>query len=136
MGFEGGDDEPIGTVLDVGNEDLAVPQTRGFAAGNGTGRVGADLLDDGLARGTRDGQDRGGRVLAHALLCEGADTTEARLVAGVQEIRTGRRWLNEGAVAIDVTDPVLSRVLVSGDHASLRKRAAEAAQQLGRQRRR
>ena len=61
---------------------------------------------------------------------------EARLVAGVQEIRTGRRWLNEGAVAIDVTDPVLSRVLVSGDHASLRKRAAEAAQQLGRQRRR
>ena len=61
---------------------------------------------------------------------------EARLVAGVQEIRTGRRWLNEGAVAIDVSDPVLSRVLVSGDHASLRKRAAEAAQQLSRQRRR
>ena len=68
-------------VLDVRDEDLAVGQARGLGTGNGTGRVGADLLDDGRARGTRDGQDRGGRVLAQALRREGADTTKARLVA-------------------------------------------------------
>ena len=79
--FEGCDDRPIGTVLDVRDEDLTVGQARGLGTGNGTGRVGADLLDDGLTRGARDGQDRGGRVLAQALRREGADTTEARLVA-------------------------------------------------------
>ena len=77
--FEGCDDRPIGTVLDVCDEDLAVGQARGFAAGNGTGRVGADLLDDGLTRGTRDGQDRRGRVLAQALGRESADASEACL---------------------------------------------------------
>ena len=56
----------------------------------------------------------------------------ARLIASAQEIPAARKWLNEGAVAADVTEPVLSRVFVSGDHASLRKRAAAAVQQLSR----
>ena len=79
--FEGCDDRPVGTVLDVCDEDLTVGQARGLGTGNSTGRVGADLLDDGLTHGARDGQDRGGRVLAQALRRKGADTTEARLVA-------------------------------------------------------
>ncbi len=59
---------------------------------------------------------------------------EARLIASAQESRTARRWLNEGAVATDVTDPVLSRIFVSGDHASLRRRAAEVVERLSRHR--
>ncbi|WP_147385341.1 hypothetical protein [Propionibacterium ruminifibrarum] len=55
-----------------------------------------------------------------------------RLIASAQDVPTGRTWLNQGAVAIDVTDPVLSRVFVSGDHASLRKRAADAVRQVSR----
>ena len=54
VGFEGGDGQPIGAVFDVGDEDLAVCQARGLSAGDGSLRVGADLLDDGIARGTRD----------------------------------------------------------------------------------
>lgn len=57
-----------------------------------------------------------------------------RLIASAQEARAARTWLNEGAVATDVTDAVLSRVLLSGDHSSLRRRAAEAARQLSRRR--
>ena len=88
MGFEGGDDEPIGAVFDVGNEDLAVPQTRGLAAGDGSRRVGADLLDDGIARRAGDGQDRGGLVLTQALRREGTDASEARLSVDLN-IRAG-----------------------------------------------
>ena len=54
VGFEGGDGQPIGAVFDVGDEDLATRQARGLSTGDGSRRVGADLLDDGVARGTRD----------------------------------------------------------------------------------
>ena len=79
--FEGCDDRPIGTVLDVCDEDLAVPQTRGLAAGDGSRRVGADFLDDGVASRSRDRQDRGCGVLAQTLSREGTDASEARLSA-------------------------------------------------------
>jgi len=92
--FERCDDRPIGTVLDVGDEDLAVPQTRGLAAGDGSRRVGADLLDDGLARGARDRQDRRGRVLAQA--------SRAMRVLAAGE--AGALWIEDPA------DPLAHRV--------------------------
>ena len=85
MGFEGGDDEPVGAVFDVGDEDLGVGQARGLSAGDGSRREGADLLDDRGTRRTGDRQDRGGHVLAQALGREGTDASEASSCASEPE---------------------------------------------------
>ena len=54
VSFEGGDDQPIGAVFDVSDKDLATRQPRGLSAGDGSRRIGADFLDDGITRATRD----------------------------------------------------------------------------------
>ena len=79
VGLERGDDQPIGSVFNVRDEDLSAPQARGLATGDGSGRKGADLLDNRVPSGSRDGQDRGRRLLTQALGRECTDSPEARL---------------------------------------------------------
>ena len=75
MRLNGDDDRPVRPLFDVGNHDLSVPQGNGRRTHDSARSVGADFLDDQVARGTRDRQEGRAGMLTQALRREGTHPT-------------------------------------------------------------
>ena len=75
MRLNGDDDRPVRPLFDVGNHDLSVPQGNGRRTHDSARSVGADFLDDQVARGTRDRQEGRAGLLTQALRREGTHPT-------------------------------------------------------------
>ena len=69
------DDRPVSPLFDVGDHDLSVPQGDGRRTHDSARSVGADFLDDQVARGTRDRQESRTGLLTQALRREGTHPT-------------------------------------------------------------